>query len=128
MFFNILIIILFVLAAFSRKRYTMIFYPMSVLLLLIKFFGVSSSVLVYFLVLSLACFVLLLSMFEFCFPTSEIRFKRFSYTPYVLFTAIVLGVFAVNIYHVKNNGALINLVNNFNVDTHVDWQVLLKFV
>ncbi|POB13170.1 hypothetical protein C0Z22_11680 [Halobacteriovorax sp. DA5] len=127
MYFNILIIIFFLLAAFSRKRYTMIIYPISLTMLLLNFLGVSSTVLLYFLFIFLSLFILILSVIEYCFPTSEVRFKRFEYLPYFLFTTIILGVFSVNIYHLKSSGGLIGAINNFNVDTHVDWTILLKF-
>lgn len=127
MFFNILIILIFILAAFSRERYTTILYSVAISSLLINLLGVASTILVYFLGFFLVTFIILVTLIEYCFPSTQVKYKKFSYTPYILFTVILVGVFVVNIFHVKNPGSLINVVNNYNVDSYINWPILLKF-
>lgn len=127
MFFNILIILIFILAAFSRERYTTILYSVAISSLLINLLGVASTILVYFLGFFLVTFIILVTLIEYCFPSTQIKYMKFSYTPYILFTVILIGVFVVNIFHVKNPGSLINVVNNYNVDSYINWPILLKF-
>ncbi|AYF43083.1 MULTISPECIES: hypothetical protein [unclassified Halobacteriovorax] len=127
MFSNIIIILLFIFAAFSKGRYTMMLYSVALSSLLVSLMGVSSTVLIYFLGLFLVVFILLITLIEYCFPTTQVKFKKFSYTPYILFTIILLGVFSVNIYHLNNDNNLISIINNYNVDTHINWPILLKF-
>lgn len=127
MFFNILIILIFILAAFSRERYTTILYSLAISSLLINLLGVASTILVYFLGFFLVTFIILVTLIEYCFPSTQVKYKKFSYTPYILFTVILVGVFVVNIFHVKNPGSLINVVNNYNVDSYINWPILLNF-
>ncbi len=127
MFFNLIIITLFILAAFARKKYTMILYPVAIVGLLLSMFGFSSIVLLYFLITFLLIIIFLLSIIEYCYPTTEVSYKRFSYIPYILFTMITVGVLSIDIYHLKSKNGLIDLVTNFNVDTYVDMAVVLKF-
>lgn len=127
MFFNILIILIFILAAFSRERYTTILYSVAISSLLINLLGVASTILIYFLGFFLVTFIILVTLIEYCFPSTQIKYKKFSYTPYILFTVILVGVFVVNIFHLNNPGSLINVVNNYNVDSYINWPILLKF-